>query len=61
MTFRLLKGRRLVPTLVGAVALAVVPVALMTGASPADLDTSQFKGVNWARAGRQLHGRRRWS
>lgn len=32
-------------------ALAMVPVAVLAGGSPASANTSQFKGVNWARLG----------
>jgi hypothetical protein len=32
-------------------ALIVVPIAVVTSSSPAIADTSQFKGVNWARPG----------
>ena len=57
MAFRRLRSRRLIPALVGAVAaLAVVPVTLMTAASPAAADTSQFMGVNWSRQGDNFYG-----
>ncbi|MGN9908767.1 RICIN domain-containing protein [Phytohabitans sp. LJ34] len=36
--------------------VAAVPVAVLGGASPAPADTSQFRGVNWARLGDNFHG-----
>jgi len=38
------------------VAFGAVPVAVLGGASPAAADTSQFRGVNWARLGDNFHG-----
>ncbi|HKN53276.1 MAG TPA: cellulase family glycosylhydrolase, partial [Amycolatopsis sp.] len=44
--------RMLRTTLAGVLtALFVVPITLLSGAAPALADTSQFKGVNWARLG----------
>ncbi|GGM22230.1 carbohydrate-binding protein [Micromonospora sonchi] len=37
-------------------ALGAAPVALFCGASPAAADTTQFRGVNWARLGDNFHG-----
>lgn len=49
-------GRYLARALACAVAaLGAVPVAMLGGASPAAADTTQFRGVNWARLGDNFH------
>ncbi len=37
-------------------ALVAVPTVVLGGAAPAAADTSQFRGVNWARLGDNFHG-----